>query len=299
MGLGVFSKGQVVQKERKVVQVMSPQTFYLNGRARGTLGGKSTATFNIMLPKNTVEWFYSFTTSKAERPKVNIGLLSQLTRFYDPTGLSALATNTVLTPSGAGVCDVYVMDRTNCAKFMNRLDQLRGAFNFEPNESRENYKDGTVHIKEVPSEEFCLAFRNPSATEGTSITFEVAAIVEEEKVVEKSQKEMQGETFAKLARSSYEKADYDLSLQLNKKAIELDPNLEKAYKDIGLIYLIKNDYIAAISHYSTAMNLFKKSDNAVYWFNTAITDLTELLDKHGKLEGAEDILEMLRKEVPK
>lgn len=298
----VFSlaaRGQAVQKERKVVQVMSPQTFYLNGRARGVLGGKSTATFNISLPNNTIEWYYSFTTSKGDKPKTNIGLLSQLTRFYDPTGISALATGAVLTPSGVGVCDVFVMDKENCSKFMSRLDQLKGNFTFAQDNSRENYRDGTVHIKDIPSLELCLAFRNPSATEGTSITFEVAAIVEEVKTVEKSQREIEGETFAKLARSSYEREEYDRSLELNKKAVELDPNLEMAYKDIALVYLIKNDYVSAISNYATAITLFKKSNDPIYWFNMAIYDLKGLLTKHGDVEGAQDVLEMLEKQAPK
>lgn len=299
MLLASVASAQVSKKERKVVQVMTPQSFYLNGRTRGVLGGKSTATFNITLPENTVEWFYSFTTSKADKPKSNIGLLSQLTRFYDPTGISALATNAVLTPSGVGVCDVFVMDRANCNKFMNTLDQLRGAFAFTPDYSRENYRDGTVHIKDIPSRELCLAFRNPSATEGTSITFEVAAIVEEEKIVTKSQREIEGETFARLARSSYEKQDYDRSLELNRKAVELDPNLQTAYKDIGIVYLIKDDYISAISNYATAITLFKKSNEPVYWFNMAIYDLNGAIAKHGKLDGAEDIIEMLKKETPK
>lgn len=299
MLLSLVVKGQTTQKERKVVQVMTPQSFYLNGRTRAALGGKSTATFNIVLPENTVEWFYSFTTSKGTKPKSNIGLLSQLTRFYDPTGISALATNAVLTPSGVGVCDVFVMDRDNCTKFMNTFDQLRGAFTYARDHSRENYKDGTVHVRDITSRELCLAFRNPSASEGTSITFEVAAVVEEETIVKKSQQEIEGETFAKLARSAYEKEEYDRSLELNKKAVELNPNQERVYKDIGLVYLIKNDYISAISNYATAITLFKKSKDPVYWFNMAIYDLNGLLTKHGKVDGAEDILEMLKKEAPK
>ncbi|MGV3547450.1 MAG: hypothetical protein ACO1N4_10325 [Pedobacter sp.] len=299
-GVSLFTQAQTtVKKVKKVVQVMAPQTFYLNGRARGTLGGKSTATFNITLPKNTVEWFYSFTTSRAEKPKINIGLLSQLTRFYDPTGLSAMATNAVLTPSGAGVCDIYVMDRENCGKFNNRLDQLRGAFRYDADDSRENYRNGTVHIKDISSSEICLGFRNPSATEGTSITFEVAAIVEQDSVVQKSMREIEAETFARLGRSSFEREDYDRSLELNKRAVELDPELERAHHDIGMVHLIKNDYISAISSYATAITLFKKNAESAYWFNTAINDLKSLIARYGELEGANDILEMLKIEAPK
>ncbi|RDC55929.1 tetratricopeptide repeat protein [Pedobacter chinensis] len=295
--MALLTKAQTVQRERKVVQVMTPQTFYLNGRARGTLGGKSSTVFNITLPKNTVEWYYSFTTTKGEKPKVNIGLLSQLTRLYDPTGVTAVATNAIFTPSGAGVCDIYLMDKENCSKFMNTIDQLRGTYVHNSDGSRENYRDGTVYIKDVLEGSWCLGFRNPSATEGTSITFEVVAIVEENKVIEKTNNETKAETFAKLARTSYEKDEYDKSLELYSKAVELNPNLGNAYNDMGLIYLIKKDHISAIDRFAMAIMLFKKSDNPKYWFDEAINNLNALIARHGQLEGANDILEMLRSEA--
>ncbi|MDQ8003865.1 MAG: tetratricopeptide repeat protein [Pedobacter sp.] len=294
--IALLAKGQNAQKERKVVQVMTPQTFYLNGRTRGTLGGRSSTSFNITLPKNTIEWYYSFTTSKGEKSKINIGLLSQLTRLYDPTGLTAVATNAILTPSGAGVCDIYLMDRENCSKFNRTLDQLRGNFTYDTDFSRENYRDGTVYINETMSNKWCLAFRNPSATEGTSVTFEVVAIVEENMIVKKTENESRAETFATLGRASFEKEEYDKSLEFSKQAISLNPNLERAYPQIGMVYLIKKDYISAINHYSTGIMLFKKSANPKYWFDEAIKDLEQLIAKYGALEGANDLLGILKKE---
>ncbi len=292
--LTISVNGQTVQKERKVVQVMTPQTFYLNGGTRATFGGKSRTWFNIPLPKNTVEWYYSFTTTKNENSSSTIGLLSQLTRLYDPTGMTGIATNAILTPSGAGVCDIYLMDRANCDKFMDKVDNWGGSYSYIVSGSRENYKNGTVQIKDILSGNWCLGFKNPSATEGISITFEVVAIVEETKIIEKTETETKAEMFGGLGWKAYEKGEYDKCIELSKKALELNPNLGWVHNNIGLVYLIKGDYISAIDSYSTAITLFKKSDNPSHWFNEAIKDLKALIAKHGQLEGANDILEMLQ-----
>lgn len=292
--LTVSSNGQTVQKERKVVQVMTPQTFYLNGGTRATFGGKSRTWFNISLPQNTVEWYYSFTTTKGENSKATIGLLSQLTRLYDPTGMTAIATNAILTPSGAGVCDIYLMDRKNADAFSEKVDNWGGTYYYQVTGSRENFKNGTVQIKDILTGNWCLGFKNPSSTEGISITFEVVAIVEETKIIEKTETETKAEMFGGLGWKAYEKGEYDKCLELSKKALELNPNLGWVHNNIGLVYLIKGDYISAIDSYSTAITLFKKSDNPSHWFNEAIKDLKALIAKHGQLEGANDILEMLQ-----
>lgn len=273
---------------------MTPQTFYLNGGTKATFGGKSRTWFNIPLPKNTVEWYYSFTTTKNQNSSSSVGLLSQLTRLYDPTGMTAIATNAILTPSGAGVCDIYLMDRANSDKFIEKVDNWGGSYSYKVNGSRENYKNGTVQIKDILSGNWCLGFKNPSATEGISITFEVVAIVEETKIIEKTETETKAEMFGELGWKAYEKGEYDKCVELSKKAIELNPNLGWVHNNIGLVNLIKGDYISAIDSYSTAITLFKKSDNPSYWFNEAIKDLKALIAKHGQLEGANDILEMLQ-----
>jgi tetratricopeptide (TPR) repeat protein len=292
--LAVTSNAQTVQKERKVVQVMTPQTFYLNGGTKATFGGKSRTWLSIPLPTNTVEWYYSFTTTKNENSSSTIGLLSQLTRLYDPTGITATATNAILTPSGAGVCDIYLMDRANCDKFMNKVDIWGGSYSYKVSGSRENYKNGTVPIKDILNGNWCLGFKNPSATEGISITFEVVAIVEETKIIKKTETETKAEMFGGLGWKAYEKGEYDKCLELSKKALELNANLGWVHNNIGLVHLIKGDYISAIDSYSTAITLFKKSGNSNHWFNESIKDLNALIAKNGQVEGAKDILEMLQ-----
>lgn len=292
--LTVSVSGQEIRKERKAVQVMTPQTFYLNGGNRAMFGGKSRTWLNISLPKNTVEWYYSFTTTKNENSSATIGLLSQLTRLYDPTGMTATAADAILTPTGAGVCDIYLMDRNNADAFLNKVDNWGGSYNYQVSGSRLNFKNGTVQVRDITSGSWCLGFKNPSATQGISITFEVVAIVEETKIIEKTENETKAEMFGELGWKSYERGEYDKCIELSKKALELNPNLGWVHNNIGLVHLIKGDYISAIDSYSTAITLFKKSDNPNHWFNESIKDLNALIMKHGQLEGANDILELLK-----
>jgi tetratricopeptide (TPR) repeat protein len=196
--LSISVSGQTLQKARKVVQIMTPQTFYLNGGAKATIGGKSRTSININLPKNTVEWYYSFSTTKGENSKSTISLISQLTKLYDPTGITAMATNAILTPTGLGVCDIFLMDKKNADAFIEKVDNYGGKFNYFASGSRENFKNGTVVVRDIRTGNWCLGFKNPSAIEGISITLEVAAIVEE---TETNLSEWSTETKTKLYNS--------------------------------------------------------------------------------------------------
>lgn len=287
-------QAQAVKKERRAVQVVPQQTFFINGGARATFDGKSRALFNFTLPPNTVEWYYSFSTTKEEGSNAAIGLLAQMTKLYDPTGITAFATNSILTPSGSGVCDIYLMDKKNADIFNDKVENWRTQYFYKGSGSRENFKNGTVQVKDILSGNWYLGFKNPSATEGFAVTFEIVAIVEETKTVEKTVNESKAEMFGNLGRKAYEKGEYDKCIELNKKAIELNPNLSEIHNTLGLAYLVKGDYISAIDSYSTSIALFKKSDNAKKMFADAIKDLNALINKHGQLDGASDILEMLK-----
>lgn len=291
-----FTNAQTTQKERKIVQVLTPQTIYLNGGARATFGGKSRVLFNIDLPANTVEWYYSYSTARGENPSTTIELFAQLTRLFDPSGMTAISTNAIFTPSGAGVCDIYLMDRTNAGKFYEKVDQWGGTYSYWLSGSRENGKNGTVQIKDNVKGTVYLGFKNPSMTEGVSIIFEVAAIVEETKIIEKTATEQKADMYGKMGWNAYERGEYDKCLELSKKAVEINPDLGWVHNNIGLVMLIKGDYITAIDSYSLAITLFKKSADPYREFEAAIQDLNNLIAKLGKLEGGEDILQMLKSE---
>ena len=297
MLLPVSAICQNTVKERKVVEIMPAQTFYLNGGARATFGGKSRVWYPIQLPPNTVEWYYSFTTQRGQDATAVINLFAQLTRIYDPTGTTAIATNALLTPTGAAACDIYLMDRPNADKFLDKVDNWSGTYSYMVSGSRLNYKNGTIQVKDIQSGTWYLGFKNPSASEGISVTFAVSAIIEETKVIEKSEEEKKAEMYAELGWKAYEKGQYDKCMELSKKALEIYPGLGWVNNNIGLVHLIQGNYTTAIDSYSCAISYFKKSANAKVWFGEAIKDLNNLIATHGNIEGAEDILELLKAEV--
>lgn len=296
----VNANAQTIQKTRKVVEIMPSQTFYLNGGNRATFGGKSRVWYNIQLPENTVEWYYSFTTTKGQDPTASIQLISQLTRMVDPTGFSAIATNAILTPSGAAVCDLYLMDRPNADKFLEKVDNWGGSYNYLVNGSRLNYKEGVVQVRDAVSGSYCLGFKNPSAVQGITITFEVVAIVEEINVAEKTETQTKAEIFAEMGWKAYERGEYDKCLELSKKALEVNPEIGWVNSNIGLVHLIKKDYITAIECYANAVAFFKKDiQNTKLYLDEAIKDLNNLVAKHGQVEGTKDIMDMLKMEYQK
>lgn len=174
------SYSQETQKVRKVVEIMPEQSFYLNGGFRSNFGGKSRSTYMITLPENTVEWYYIFTTTESDKSSSqNLNLVSQLTGLLDPTGMTSIIASSILSPSGANVCDIYLMDRNNSNAFINKDDNNGGQFKYYISGSRENYRNGTVQVKDLTRGTYYLGFKNPSSTSGIGVKFEAAAIVEE------------------------------------------------------------------------------------------------------------------------
>lgn len=172
--------GQTIQKIRKVVQIMPEQTFYLNGGMRATFGGKSRTYYKIDLPKNTVEWYYTFSTSEGQSTSpTSLNLVPQLTRLIDPSGTTALLASAIMSPTGSNACDIYLMNRKNADAFLEKVDNLGGKYYYTISGSRENFRNGTVQIRDAVNGTCYLGFKNPSASTGITIAFEVAAIVEE------------------------------------------------------------------------------------------------------------------------
>lgn len=292
--------GQTITKERRALQIMAPQNIYLNGGNNATFaGGKSRTWVAVNLPPNTVEWYYSFSTTPGESPAAAIDLFSQLTRFIDPTGNTAILTSMILTPSGTAYCDAQLMDRKNADAFTQKVDNWGGSYRYFPSGSRDNYKHGTVQIKDITSGNWCLGFRNPSLTQGISITFEIVAIVEETKIIQKNETEERAQMLGTLGWKSYQKGDYDKCLELSNKALALDPTLCWVNSNIGLVQLLKNDYASAIDSYAKAIVGYKKSTNPKANFNESIKDLQNLILFHGAVDGSMEILGLLESEYRK
>lgn len=179
--VGLNSQAQSTTKTRKVVPVLTQQDFYLNGGTLGAFGGKSRTTFAVALPQNTVEWYYVLTTAEGKSAGSSLNLVPQLTKLLAPTGLgmAGILASSILTPTGSNSCDVYLLDKKGSEAFESKADKYGSGFSRYTDYTRENFRNGTVQIKDLLQGTFYLGVRNPSLKTGINIKLEVAAIVEE------------------------------------------------------------------------------------------------------------------------
>lgn len=181
--INTISFAQVKKVTRKIISILPEQSVYLNGTSNGYFyGGKSRIDYKIDLPPNTIEWYYTFSTTPTEGSKINLGLVSQLTRLFDPSGITSIAISSIKIPTGSGVVDLYVMNSINRRYFFEK-DAL-GAWSYESpggyDEGKSlNARQGSLKINDIKSGTIYLGLKNPSKSTGINVTIEVAALVEE------------------------------------------------------------------------------------------------------------------------
>ena len=173
-------------QDYEVVSVLSSQRFYLNGGNRAMMGGKSRAVLAVPLPDNTVEWYYTLAAyhspQAADRAQQSYSLFTTLVNTLDQTGLASLSTR-IMQPTGAEVCDVFLLPDTETSHFINKDDNSligNGAgFRRYETASRANFTSGVVPVKQAGLQRgtYYLGVRNPSATTGIHVNIEVHAIV--------------------------------------------------------------------------------------------------------------------------
>jgi hypothetical protein len=161
----------------KTVSLYEEQTFYLNGGVKATVEGRSRVTYKIELPANTVEWYYSITVERNETNNIEaVNLLSQLTRLIDKTGISSIVASSLLTPTGSGACDAYLISNENVGAFIAKRQ-----FHYDFNHSVLNYKNGVVRVTMKPGylNDFYIGFKNSNSMEGVTVRFSAVAILSE------------------------------------------------------------------------------------------------------------------------
>lgn len=160
----------------------------LNGTINGAFGGNSKATIEVVLPRNTVEWYYSFTTSRNQQSDQNLStaigfttkIASLLASSYTAgasvkfEGLAENAVKSIVIPGGSIPVNTYVTDNYNAQLFTNGK-------NFNPYIGGTNIQSisGSSLIRVNPFNPgvFYIALYNPNATSGVVINVEVTATV--------------------------------------------------------------------------------------------------------------------------
>lgn len=139
------------------------------------VGNSSRQVLSIELPANTVEWYYTITTTNTRKQSPNSDLTAQLDKLLIPDlGITSDALSVIAVPGGSGNSDVYVMTNPN---EVNKYVNKKPAISFLMNDSRQNYSSGIVQVKDFLYGSCFLVMRNPSSSEGLNITVEVTAIV--------------------------------------------------------------------------------------------------------------------------
>lgn len=160
----VITHGQTKKITQKVVQLFEQRNIHLNGGNMAVLGSgkKSRVCIPIDLPPNTIEWYYSFSTSNNKQSIDNLNLLIQLGGLLianvTPLGTtlsSSGITETILSqikiPYGSHAIDVYLFDKMNMGKFEKRKDIWGDSLQLISSGSTENTTQGLIRVKDVTS----------------------------------------------------------------------------------------------------------------------------------------------------
>jgi hypothetical protein len=171
----ILSFAQTAKPNYKVVPVVTSHSFFLKGGSRAIIGNSSRQVLQIELPANTVEWYYTVTTTTNRKQSLNSDLTEQLDKLLIPDiGITSDALSVIAVPGGSGICDVYVMTNPN---EVNKYVNKKPAASFLMKDSRQNYISGLIQVKDFLYGSCFLVLRNPSASQGLNVTVEVTAIV--------------------------------------------------------------------------------------------------------------------------
>lgn len=173
-----FSQGKVLTK--KVVQLIEPRQIFVNSALKPN--GKTRVDIKIDLPPNTVEWYYSFTTTAALQANNNLHLFAQVSRLYDPSGTSAAVLSYLSVPDGFAPIDIFLINNQGKNLFY-QTKALGGYLYNDPGGFEEgtvkNHRQGKIKIDDIRQGTFYLGIRNPSMNTGVNVMIEVVAVVEE------------------------------------------------------------------------------------------------------------------------
>ena len=155
---------------------------FINSTSHETFrNGTNEVVIPINIPKESLEWYYSFSASRnkaeVEANMKKGDLLNKLTTALngiDPTTTAInIGMNLLIAPPGADYCDVYLLDHYNMSLFKNDNDQMR----YILEGSRENLKSSTIKVKCcMDGQQYYLGIQNRDTMNGVHVGVEVIAV---------------------------------------------------------------------------------------------------------------------------
>lgn len=216
----------------------------------------------------------------------------QVAAAVSTSGASAIASSQISVPTGSAAADVFVLS-TNCRDaFVNKDDN---AWWYYGDISVKTSNQAVQSVDASYGNSFYIGLRNPSSLDGINVFIEIVAIVEEAQ--QQTEEQSQALTLASLGWKAFERGDYDRCLDLSKQALAMDNSLGFVHFNIALSYLIKGQNTEAMTEYTKAISVTKKSMLAKQTFDGAIGDLNTYMHKFPSRPEAQDILDLLKQEV--
>lgn len=177
-----IGNAQTTTRTLKVVPIVENRIHDLDGGLIVTR--PSRVIIPITLPKNTIEWYYVFSsysnTQAVEAKNNQINLVSQLTRIIDETGTTASALSYLLAPSGASASNVYLFtDYQDAWNFENKTDQdlFPVYWHGHSNYSIKSATQGKQKIDLTNEKKYYLGIQ--AGTSPVVVKIEVVAVVDE------------------------------------------------------------------------------------------------------------------------
>lgn len=291
--ISYFSISQEYEIKREAHRLIENRAYHLNGGLNAAFGGNSRTFIKIDLPPNTVEWYYSFSTTQGKSGTKNLTLAVQLVSMLnDPTGLTSKAVSAFEVPSGEASADIFLLDNKNLKGFRDKYDQNGGTFSFITEGTVQNLKQAVVKVDDVKSGSWFLGLRNPSTTTGLNINIEVVAITETKVLIPKSDKQQKAELYTNLGWAQFENGNYQKCIEYCDKA-NAEAEIGIAYANKGLALLMLNKESEAMDVYITAITVIKKQPNSNNYLKAIINDIDRILKTNPNIIGAKEIKQVL------
>ena len=284
--IGYLSNSQTY----KTITIVPQQTITLHSGLRSIGGSVSRTAIKVTLPENTVEWYYSFTTSKGESGISALNLAAQVGAFATAGPLGATIAKSINVPSGSGEADVWLMKPESKEAFDSKNDNLVRYF---PDLSLLSRNHAVKPIIELLKGTYYLGLRNPSPAVGISITIEVVAVVKVD-----NPSEDKGKLYGTLGWKAYERGEFDKCLELSKQALSYNPNLGWVKFNIALIHL-QQENNKCLDEYIDAITVCKKNPNPKATLVGALKDIYNVKKNKGILKNMTDIESLINDELSK
>ncbi len=284
-----FSQNYEIVRETK--KLIDNREIHLNGGMRSQFGGKSRTYIKFDLPPNTVEWFYSFTTTKGQNGTKNLNLALQLGSILaDGSTLTSTAMSTIKVPEGVATADIYLIDKKNYQPFLNKV-----TFEFDMEGTVENTKQAIVKVNDVKKGTWFLGLKNPSSMNGINLNIEVVAITETKKVIPKSEQQQKAELYGNLGWTKFEQAEYEECIRYCNKSYEVH-KLGWVIANKGVAQLVCGQMPESIESYVSALAHLKNDPNAKNELLKIRRNLEMTLKIYPNLDGADEIIQLIKLE---